>query len=680
MTNPLLPTFSQIKPEHIVSTIEQVLNDNRTQIAHLINNSPYTWENFIQPFNELNDGLNRIWSPIAHLHGVADSEDLRTAYNACLPMLSAYRSELGQNQAVYAAYQAIADSPTQLEPAQQQVIRNQLRDFHLAGIDLAPEKQARYKEIQQSLSQLASKFAENVLDASHAWKKHVTDENLLAGLPESVRGLTKQNAEHENLEGWLFTLDFPCYQPVLSYADRRELRHEMYVAYMTRASRAGQWDNSAIMNEIMTLRRELATLLGFANYAEYSLSTKMAETPQQVLDFLSDLAQRSKPVAVKELTELQAFAEEHYGIETLEMWDIAYYSEKLRQHRYKIYQEMLRPYFALPKVLQGLFGIVQRLYGLSVQQLEGVDTWHSDVQFFEIYDESGELRGQFYLDSFAREAKRGGAWMDECISRHRTSSGLQIPVAYLVCNFTPPVGDKPSLLTHQEVTTLFHEFGHGLHHMLTQVDYAPVAGVNGVAWDAVELPSQFMENWAWEREALNLFATHYETGERLPNDLFEKMLAAKNFQAGLFMLRQLEFALFDFRLHSEDTSDIQALLDDVRKQVAVIIPPDFVRFQHSFSHIFAGAYAAGYYSYKWAEVLSADAFSKFEENGIFDRATGRQFLQSILEKGGSKEPMDLFVEFRGRAPSIEALLRQAGIVVRWVSAAKAVAPPDPQCH
>ncbi|MEN8219252.1 MAG: oligopeptidase A [Pseudomonadota bacterium] len=670
MTNPLLnmqglPPFSQIQPEHIVSAIEQVLNDNSSQIAHLIDTAaPYTWDNFIQPLNELNDRLSRIWSPIGHLHGVADSEDLRTAYNACLPMMSAYRSEMGQNKGLFAGYQAIAESPdyAQLDAAQQQVIKNERRDFHLAGIDLPPEKQARYKEIQQRLSQLGTQFSENVLDATHAWKKHVTDESQLAGLPESVRALAKQNAEHDSLEGWVFTLDFPCYQPVLSYADNRELRHEMYVAYMTRASdqgpHAGQWDNSAIMPEILALRHELATLLGFANYAEYSLSTKMADTPAQVLDFITDLARRSKPVAAKEFEDLQAFAKEHFGVETLEMWDVPYYSEKLRQHRYDISQEMLRPYFPLPKVLEGLFGVVQRLYGLSIQQHNGVDTWHPDVQFFDIYDESGELRGQFYLDCFARKGKRGGAWMDECIIRHRTISGLQIPVAYLCCNFMPPVADKPSLLTHQEVTTLFHEFGHGLHHMLTQVDYAPVAGINGVAWDAVELPSQFMENWCWEREALDLL-----TGAALPDDLFEKMRAAKNFQAGLFMVRQLEFALFDFRLHNEYSSDIniQTLLDDVRQQVAVLIPPDFVRFQQSFSHIFSGGYAAGYYSYKWAEVLSADAFSKFEKNGIFDRATGQQFLQSILEKGGSREPMDLFVEFRGRAPEIDALLRQTGI-------------------
>jgi oligopeptidase A len=390
----------------------------------------------------------------------------------------------------------------------------------------------------------------------------------------------------------------------------------------------------------------------------------MAETPQQVLDFLTDLANRSKPVAAKELEKLKAYAKQHHGVDTLEMWDMPYYSEKLRHHRYDISQEMVRPYFPLPKVLDGLFGVVQRLYGLSIQPHNGVDTWHPDVQFFDIYEESGELRGQFYLDCFARQGKRSGAWMDECTIRHRTANGLQIPVAYLNCNFTPPVGDKPSLLTHLEVTTLFHEFGHGLHHMLTQIDYAPVAGINGVAWDAVELPSQLMENWCWEREALDLLAAHYETGEPLPDDLFKKMQAAKNFQAGLFMVRQLEFALFDFRLHTEYTPDIniQTLLDNVRQQVAVLFPPEFVRFQNSFLHIFSGGYAAGYYSYKWAEVLSADAFSQFEENGIFDKATGQQFLQTILEKGGSQEPMDLFVAFRGREPKIDALLKHTGML------------------
>ena len=675
MTNPLLnpqglPPFSQIQPQFVVPAIEQVLNDNRAQIAHLIETAvPYTWDNFIQPINELTDRLNRIWSPIEHLHSVADSEDLRTAYNACLPMISAYSSELGQNQGLFAAYQAIADSQQYalLDRAQQKTIQNELRDFRLSGIDLPPEKQKRYKEIKEKLSQLATQFAENVLDASHAWKKHITDEPLLAGLPESVIALAKQNAAREKMAGWVLTLDLPCYQPVLNYADNRELRHEMYVAYVTRASDQGahaeQWDNSAVMQELLVLKHELATLLGFANYAEYSLSKKMADTPQQVLTFLNDLAQRAKPLAVTEFETLQAFAKENYGVESLAMWDIHYYSEKLRKHRYDISQESLRPYFPLPKVLAGLFGVVKRLYGLSIRQREGVETWHPDVQFFDIYDESGQLQGQFYLDSYARKSKRGGAWMGECITRHRTPCHLQTPVAYLSCNFTPPVGEEASLLTHQEVTTLFHEFGHGLHHTLTQVDYAPVAGINGVAWDAVELPSQFMENWAWEREALDLFAAHHKTGEPLPDELFQKMRAAKNFQVGMSTVRQLEFALFDFRLYAEYTPDIniQGLLDEVRQQVAVLFPPDFNRFPHSFLHIFSGGYAAGYYSYKWAEVLAADAFSKFEENGIFDEALGRQFLQSILEKGGSQEPMALFVEFRGREPKIDALLKSMGL-------------------
>jgi oligopeptidase A len=677
MTNPLLqtqglPTFSQIKPEQVVPAIEQVLNENRTKMVQLIETAnPYTWDNFIQPLNEFNDYLNRVWSPVEHLHHVADNEELRTAYNACLPKLSAYRSEIGQNKGLYAGYKAIAESAdyAQLERAQQQAITNELRDFRLSGIDLPPEKQARYKEIQEQLSKLTTKFSENVLDATEAWKKHITDESLLAGLPDSAKALAKQNAEHDELEGWLLTLDFPCYLPVMNYAENRELRHEMYMAYMTRASengpKAGQWDNSPIMSEIMALRLELATLLGFANYAEYSLATKMAETPQQVLDFLMDLANRTKPYATQELEELKTFAKEQYGVDSLAMWDVPYYSEKLREHRYHISQETLRPYFPLPKVLTGLFSVVQRLYGLSIKQCNNVDTWHSDVQFFEVYTESGELRGQFFLDCFARKGKRSGAWMDECLSRHRTQQGLQTPVAHLTCNFTPPVGDKPSLLTHQEVTTLFHEFGHGLHHILTTIDYVPVSGINGVAWDAVELPSQFLENWCWEREALDLLAAHYETGEPLPEELFQKMQAAKNFQAGLFMMRQLEFGLFDFRLHTEytDGMDIQALLDDVRQQITVLFPPDFVRFQNSFSHVFAGGYAAGYYSYKWAEVLSADAFSKFEENGIFDRNTGQQFLQSILEKGGSQPPMELFIEFRGREPKIDALLKQSGIAI-----------------
>jgi oligopeptidase A len=650
----MLPSFSNIKAEQILPTIKQLIEDNNSQISNLLEaTESYNWNNLIQPINELNDRLNRIWSPIEHLHNVADYPELRSAYNSCLPLLSAYHSELGQNKSLFDAYKFIHESAefNQLNTAQQKVISNKLRDFHLSGIDLPAEKQARYKQIQEQLSKLNTKFSENVLDATHAWKKHITDESLLAGLPESVLALAKQNAKDANLTGWLLTLDFPCYQPVMNYADNRELRYEMYKAYVTRAS-AGQWDNSDIMPEIVSLRQELAQLLGFANYAEYSLSTKMAETPKQVLDFLTDLAKRAKPVALKELEQLTSFAKQQ-----LEPWDIPYYSEKLRQHLYDISEEQLRPYFPLNKVLTGLFKIVQKLYGLIIKEnTHNIDTWHQDVQFFDVYDETGELRGQFYLDCFARKAKRGGAWMDECIIRHRTNKGLQTPVAYLCCNFTPPVDDKISLLTHKEVITLFHEFGHGLHHILTQVDYAPVAGINGVAWDAVELPSQFMENFCWQEEALDLFA------EALPAELFTKMLAAKNFQAGMFTLRQIEFGLFDFRLHQEGRTDIQNLLDEVRQQVAVLFPPDFNRFQHSFSHIFAGGYAAGYYSYKWAELLSADAFSKFEDNGIFDSATGQQFLQTILEKGGSEQPMELFIKFRERTPKIDALLRHSGMM------------------
>lgn len=677
MINPLLtmqelPPFSQIKIEHCVPALETVLAENRVQIAHLLETTQTpTWDNFVHPLNECNDRLERIWSLIQHLHNVADSEALRAAYTQCLPSLSAYRSEIGHTKGLYQSYQAIANGTefARLNSAQQQVIRNEIRDFRLAGVELPADKKTRYTDIQQQLSKLSTQFSENVLDATQAWKKLITDEAELSGFPASLRAFLKQNAEREGLDGWLLTLDLPCYRPVMDYADNRDLRREMYFAYMTRASEqgpfAGQWDNSSVMLEILALRHELANLLGFANYAEFSLSTKMAENPEQVLDFLNDLAQRARPIALREFVELQAFAEEIAGLDKLEMWDIPYYSEKLRQRHYDVSQEMLRPYFPLPGVLTGFFAVLQRLYGLSFQRHENADVWHPDVQFFSVYDETNELRGQFYLDLYARHGKRGGAWISECITRKRTVQGVQTPVAYIMCNFTPPVEEQPSLLTHQEVVTLFHEFGHCLHGILTKVDYSPISGINGVAWDAVELPSQFMENWSWEKEALALFAKHYQSHEPLPDSLFAKMQAAKTFQAGLFMARQLEFALFDFRLHKDYHPEIkvQAILDDVRQQVAVLIPPAFNRFQHSFSHIFAGGYAAGYYSYKWAEVLAADAFSKFEENGVFDRMTGTQFLTEILEKGGSQEPMELFMAFRGRKPQIEALLRRSGLIV-----------------
>ncbi len=678
MSNPLLemeglPPFRHILPEHVEPAIDTVLARNRTRLeALLAQDGPYSWQNLVQPLEEMEDRLERVWSPVSHMNAVVNSEPLREAYNACLPKLSEYATEMGQNRRLYRAFRNIAESEdfARLEPAQQKVIDNALRDFRLAGVDLPPEKQQRYREIQQRLARLTSKFEENLLDATQAWTKHITDERRLAGLPESARAQARQAAAQRDLEGWLFTLEFPSYYAVMTYADDRELRRETYEAYVTRASdqgpHAGKWDNGPIMEEILALRHELARLLGYTNFAERSLATKMAPSPEKVMAFLRDLADRSLGQAREELEALRRFAREHHGVETLEAWDISYYSEKQRQHLYALSDEDLRPYFPENRVIPGLFEVVKRLYGLDIRRLEGIETWHEDVRFYEIRDGEGRLRGQFYLDLYARPKKRGGAWMDVCISRMRRTDGtVQTPVAYLTCNLTPPVGDEPALFTHDEVITLFHEFGHGLHHMLTTVDYASVSGISGVAWDAVELPSQFMENWCWQREALDLIAGHYRTGEPLPGDLFHKMNAARNFQAGMQMVRQLELSLFDFRLHLEYDPEqgprIQQILDQVRAEVAVIRPPVYNRFQHGFAHIFAGGYAAGYYSYKWAEVLSSDAFARFEEEGIFNRETGLQFLELILEQGGARDPMELFKEFRGREPEIEALLRHSGI-------------------
>ena len=678
MSNPLLeldglPPFSRIKPQHVEPAMDTLLAEGRALVERLTaSGGPYTWDNLVQPLEEMDDRIERAWAPVSHMNSVVNSEALRKAYNACLPKLSDYGTEMGQHAGLHAAFKAIREGAeyARLSPAQRKIIDNALRDFHLSGVDLPGDKQARFREINQELSRLTTRFEENVLDATHGWHKHVTDEAWLAGLPESTRGLLRQNAERRGLAGWVFTLDFPVYYGVMSYADRRDLRREMYEAYVTRASdrgpHAGRWDNSEVMERILALRHELARLLGFANYAERSLATKMARSPDQVLGFLHDLARRSKPVAEAEYAELVEYARREHGVARLEAWDVGYYSEKLRRHKFDLSQEDLKPYFPETRVVPGMFEVVGRLYGVTVHEVEGVDTWHPDVRFFEIRDGGGELRGQFYLDLYARPNKRGGAWMDDCISRLRRADGtVQTPVAFLTCNLSPPVGDDPALFTHDEVITLFHEFGHGLHHMLTRVEHLGVAGINGVPWDAVELPSQFMENWCWEREALDLISGHYRTGEPVPAELYEKMRAARNFQAGMHMVRQLEFALFDFRLHLEYDpargGRIQEILDQVRAEVAVVQPPDFNRFQHSFTHIFAGGYAAGYYSYKWAEVLSADAFSLFEENGIFHRPTGERFLHTVLEQGGSRDPMDLFVEFRGREPSIEPLLRHSGI-------------------
>ncbi len=677
MTNPLLalhglPPFSEIKPEHVKPAIDTLLAESRTLVEQLLQeNSTYSWDNLVEPLDAMDDRISRAWSPVSHMNSVVNSEALRETYNACLPVLSEYGTEMGQHEGLYSAYRQIADGEEyqRLNIAQKKVIDNTLRDFRLSGIELDQANRDRYKELQQSLSKLSAQYSDNVLDATNAWSKQVTDEALLAGLPESARSLAQQTAAQRDLDGWIFTLEFPSYFPILTYADNRELREELYTAYTTRASdqgpHAGQWDNTDTMEQIMALRHEAAQLLDYSNYAERSLATKMAESTEQVMGFLEDLAQRSRPAAIKELQEVREFARTHYQQDELQAWDIAYYSEKLRQDKYAISQEELKPYFPEPVVVSGLFAIVGKLYGLQIEAVEAVDTWHKDVAFYRIHDQAGTLRGEFYLDLYARPHKRGGAWMDECISRRRGDAGLQTPVAYLTCNFSPPIGDQPALFTHDEVITLFHEFGHGLHHMLTQVDYTPVSGISGVAWDAVELPSQFMENWCWEREALDLFCAHFETGEKIPGGLYERMQAARNFQSAMQMVRQLEFAIFDLRIHRDYHSDrgacIHDTLNEVRKQVAVVLPPAFNRFENGFTHIFGGGYAAGYYSYKWAEVLSADAFSAFEETGIFNRDTGRKFLTSILEQGGSREPMELFVEFRGREPSIEALLRHSGL-------------------
>ena len=677
MTNPLLemaglPPFSLIKPEHVEPALDALLAQSREAVATLLAaNSEYSWDNLVQPLEEVDERIGRIWSPVSHMNSVLNSDELRAAYNACLPKLSDYGTEMGQHEGLFNAFTQIAASAEYktLNVAQKKIIDNALRDFKLSGIGLPADKKARYKEIAQELSSLTSKYGENVLDATNAWKIQITDEARLSGLPESALGMAQQIAEREEMDGWVFNLEYPSYLPVMTYADDRELRRDVYTAFATRASdegpHAGQWDNTPVMEQILALRHEEAQLLGFKNYSEYSLATKMAQSTDQVLTFLNDLAERALPMAKNELDELRAFAKDQHGAEALESWDITYYSEKLQQHKYAISQEELKPYFPESKVLNGMFAVVNRLYGVTIAERMDVDVWHKDVRFFEIHDAKGTLRGSFYFDLHARPHKRGGAWMDDCLTRMVTAKGVQAPVAYLICNFSPAIGSDPALFTHDEVLTMFHEFGHGLHHMLTQVDYPSVAGISGVPWDAVELPSQFMENWCWQREALDLISSHYKNGEPLPDLLFNKMIAAKNFQSAMQMVRQLEFSIFDFRMHLEYTPDrggrVYEILEEVRKQVAVLNPPSFNRFPHSFSHIFAGGYAAGYYSYKWAEVLSADAFSAFEENGIFDRETGLKFLTTVLEQGGSREPMDLFVEFRGREPNIDALLRHSGL-------------------
>ena len=678
MNNPLLqktmlPHFSKIKSEHIKPAVEDAISNCKKTIADVLaNNSQFTWDNLVAPIDETDDALGKLWSPISHMNSVVNSDELREAYESCLPLLSQYGTFVGQHAELFSAYQQLRESEhfATLNTAQQKVITNALRDFKLSGIALNDQDKKRYGEIATRSSELSSTFGNNILDATHAFSVNITDEQELSGLPDSAKEAAKAQAQAQEKAGWLFTLDIPSYLPVMTYCDNSELREKMYRAFVSRASEigpnAGEYDNSPIMAEILSLRHELANLLGFNNYAEKSLATKMANSTDEVIGFLEDLAVKSKTQGKQDLAEVNAFAEQNFGKTNLQAWDLPYYSEKLKQERYAISDEELRPYFPESKVVAGLFEVVHRLFGLNISEKQGIDTWHKDVKFFQVFDKNQQLRGSFYLDLYARAKKRGGAWMDDCVSRRELSNGdIQYPVAYLTCNFNGPVGGKPALFTHDEVVTLFHEFGHGIHHMLTQINASGVSGIDGVPWDAVELPSQFLENWCWQPEALAFISGHYQTGEPLPQDMLDKMLAAKNFQSAMQMIRQLEFSLFDFKMHAqycpEKGDEIQQVLDQVRTDYAVVKAPEFNRFQHSFGHIFGGGYAAGYYSYKWAEVLSSDAFSRFEEEGIFNQQVGQDFLNNILEMGGSKEPSELFKAFRGREPQIDALLRHCGI-------------------
>ena len=677
MNNPLLesidlPAFSRIQPDHIKPAITQIIAENRQTVESLVAQDEPDWHNLIDPLSLIEDRLSKAWSPVRHMNSVKSSDDLREAYNQCLPLLSEYATDLSQNRGLFEHFQGIAKSKefSKLDSAQQKAIDDSLKHFRLGGVNLEGQARQRYQQLQKDLSELQSSFENNLLDANQAWEKLIDNEAELTGLPEYALEMLKQLAEQKEQTGYRVTLDMPCYIAVITYADNRSLRAEIYHAYTTRASDQGitdeKWDNSDNMVQIVAKRQEKAQLLGFSNYAEYSLETKMADSVDAVIRFLEDLAKRSRAAAIAEVNERQEFAEALGFSGELQAWDYAYYSEKLKQQRYQISDEDLKPYFSDALVIQGLFDIVKTLYQVDInEQKEDVDVWDDKVRLYQIRNNRGELIGQFYLDLYAREQKRGGAWMDECVNRYRIDGKTQIPVAYLTCNLTPPIGDQPALFTHDEVITLFHEFGHGLHHMLTKIDVPDVSGINGVEWDAVELPSQFMENFCWQKQALNLFAQHYQNGEALPDELFEKMTAAKNFQSALQMLRQIEFALFDIKLHQlvdiENARQIQQTLDQVRDAVSVVKTPESNRFQNGFSHIFAGGYAAGYYSYKWAEVLSADAFAAFEEEGIFNAETGKRFLQCILEVGGSRPAIDSFKCFRGREPDIEALLRHSGI-------------------
>jgi oligopeptidase A len=673
--NPLLdftglPRFAEIKPEHVAPAIEQLLAENRALVARLLEDTEQpTWQNFFVPMENANERLSRAWGPVGHLNAVMNSPELREVYNATLPKITQYYAELGQNLALFEKFKKLRNSPefSGLSAARKKIIENELRDFRLGGAELPDDKKARYLEIQERLSELSSRFSDNLLDATNDFALVVEDKDELGGLPDDVLQTAQEAAQAASKPGWMFTLKAPSYMPVMQYADNRALREKMYRAYGTRASEFGkpEWDNTKLMDEIIRLRGEEARLLGFANYGELSLESKMADSPQQVAKFMRELAQRARPFAEKDLAELREFARTELGISDLQSWDAGYASEKLREQRYAFSEQEVKQYFPEDAVLPGMFKLVETLYGLQIKPGHA-PVWHESVRFFDIGNAQGQLVGQFYLDLYARNSKRGGAWMDDVITRRRLDSGIQTPVAYLNCNFSAPVGGKPAVFTHDEVITLFHEFGHGLHHLLTEVEDLGVSGINGVEWDAVELPSQFMENFCWEWDVVHGMTRHADTGAALPRPLFDKMLAAKNFQSGLQALRQIEFSLFDMLMHSNFEAgggkSILGLLDEVRDEVAVLIPPAFHRFPHSFSHIFAGGYAAGYYSYKWAEVLSADAYSLFEENGVLNPDVGARFRGEILAMGGSRGAMQSFTAFRGREPSIDALLRHNGLL------------------
>jgi oligopeptidase A len=670
MENPLLgheplPPFARIRPEHVEPGVRELLARGRARIEQLAALEKPTFATVIEPLEELQHQISRTWSPVSHLNAVLNSEALRAGYNACLPLLSAYQTDLAQSEPLYRAYRTIAEEEgAALAPVQRQVIEHALRDFRLAGVGLPAERKERFKAVMLELTQLQAKFEENVLDATNGWTYHVADLAELRGLNEILIEQARRRAQEKHADGWVLTLDQPTYVAVVTDAESATLRRAFYEAWTTRASdqgpNAGRWDNSGVMEDILRLRHEAARLLDFRSYAEYALSTRMAHSVEEVLQFLHELARSARSAARQEFAELEAFAGH-----TLSAWDVGFYAERLQRSRYDVSQEELRPYFPLPRVLTGLFEMAERLFGVRIRERQNAPLWHPDVRFFEIESAAGQPVGSFYLDAYARPNKRSGAWMDECVGRKQLDSGSALPVAYLVCNFLPPSTSRPALLTHDDVLTLFHEFGHGLHHMLTRVDYPSITGINGVAWDAVELPSQFLENYAWHPDVLQRISGHFQTDAPLPPETLSRLIATRSFHAGLQTMRQLEFALFDFRMHAEYSPDrggrIMDILNEVRREVAVVPVPEWNRFPNSFGHIFAGGYAAGYYSYKWAEVLAADAFSAFEENGVFDRATAQRFLDTILTRGGSRDALEAFIEFRGRRPDVRALLKQHGI-------------------